>query len=331
VIEILSRWRRRTFVVILACAVGCAGSTADGPTTWLEKDEITIAVTDSGLGGISVVADLEKRLREARAFKSVDIVFFNALFSNESGYNSLASRDEKTRYFDLALASLARRYEPDLVLVACNTLSVLLHETAFVRRGRIPVRNVVEPGVALIEESLRDSPQGRVVLFATRTTVEEDSHRKALAEDGFDPGRVVTQECPELAGTIERGFDSEDTELLIEIYVDEAVEKLGKPSGPVFVSLNCTHYPYAEPLWRAAFDEYDLGPVSVLNPNQAMVDALVTPQLRARFERTEIEVTVVSKVEISEERRLSIGRAVRPVSGRTADALLAYEWQPELF
>jgi glutamate racemase len=329
--RVLRNLRRSAFLLFLVVAVGCAGSTATEPAPWYENDEITIAVTDSGLGGISVVADLERRLRETPIFKSVNIVFFNALFSSEGGYNSLTSREEKIRYFDHALANLARRYEPDLVLVACNTLSVLLRETAFARDGRIPVRDVVEPGVVLIEEALRGAPKGHVILFATRTTVDEDSHRVAIAEAGFDPGRVVTQKCPELAGTIERGFDSEDTELLIATYVDEAVEKLGKPSGPVFASLNCTHYPYAEPLWRAAFEEYDLGPVPVLNPNRTMVDFLLAPPLKARFQQTDIEVMVVSKVEISEEKRLSISRAVEPVSSRTAKALLAYEWQPELF
>lgn len=328
---VLRRLRRSSFLLFLAAALGCAGLTTREPAPWYSNDDVTIAVTDSGLGGISVVADLEQRLREARTFKRVNIVFFNALFSADGGYNSLPSREEKTRHFDRVLASLGQRYEPDLILVACNTLSVLLHDTAFARDGGIPVRGVVEPGVALIEEALRDAPEGHVILFATRTTVDEDSHRIAVAEAGLDPGRVITQKCPELADTIERGFDSEDTELLIAVYVDEAVGKLGKPSGPVFASLNCTHYPYAEPIWRATFEEYDLGPVPVLNPNRAMIDSLLAPGLKTRFEKTETKVTVVSKVEISEQRRRSISRAVEPVSSRTAEALRAYEWQPALF
>jgi glutamate racemase len=316
---------------LLVSTLACVASTTEAPAQWFDSDDVTIAVTDSGLGGLDVVADLERRLREAHVFRNVHIVFFNALFSPSGGYNSLASREDKIRHFDRALASLSQRYEPDVIVVACNTLSVLIPDTAFAPEGRVPLVSIVEPGVALMAEFLRDTPNGQVLLFATRTTVEEDSHRAALARAGHDPKRVITQSCPELASTIERGFDSEDTELLIATFVDEAVEKLGAPSGPVSISLNCSHYPYAQTLWLSSLEEYGLGPLSVLNPNREMVDLLLAPAPEGRFRETRIAVTVVSKVEISELRRHSVGRAIRGLSSPTADALLAYELLPELF
>ena len=46
------------------------------------QPEITIGVTDSGLGGLSTTADLVRRLRENWPFSQVRVVFFNALFAN---------------------------------------------------------------------------------------------------------------------------------------------------------------------------------------------------------------------------------------------------------
>ncbi len=309
----------------------------------LECDEITVAVVDSGLGGLSVVADLERRWREARSFRRVELVFFNALFSSEIGYNSLRSREEKIRIFDKVLAAVERHFRPprpDLILVACNTLSALVADTAFAAAGQVPIRGIIEPGVRQIETVLRRTPEAPVIIFATRTTVAEDSHRAALAAAGHDVSRVLTQACPELADTIERGVDSEDTELLIATFVDEALERLDPAAGPVYASLGCSHYPYAERRWRSVFREFGAGRVppegdqwgvTLLNPNREMADLLIMASPEGRFERTETTVSVVSKVEISEQRRRAIGQALRQTSVPTADALLAYERRRDLF
>ena len=318
-------------VVLALVAAGCVHQREQGEVPWYQRDEVTIVVTDSGLGGVSVAAELERRLREVRHFERAQIVFFNALFSDTGGYNALSSREEKILTFDRALRSIADRYDPDQILVACNTLSVLIDDTSFAAEQVVPVRSIVTPGVELIEDALRASPDATVILFGTRTTVDEDSHRTAVARAGLNPERMVAQSCPELAAAIERGFDSEDTRLLIDTFVFEASERVGRPPGPVLCSLSCSHYPYAEALWREAMKEYDLGPVEILNPNTAMVDDFLDVPLNQRFARTEVSVTVVSMVEISHDRIQSIARAVEPVSHATASALASYQLVPQLF
>ena len=39
-----------------------------------ERDSVTVLITDSGLGGLSVCADLEARLSKLRSFKKVKLV-----------------------------------------------------------------------------------------------------------------------------------------------------------------------------------------------------------------------------------------------------------------
>ena len=57
--------------------------------------DVQIVITDSGLGGLSVVAELEKRLRKYPIFKNVELMFFNSLYSSEYGYNSLKDFTDK--------------------------------------------------------------------------------------------------------------------------------------------------------------------------------------------------------------------------------------------
>lgn len=295
------------------------------------KSDVTIAVTDSGLGGLSIMAEAAARLKEARVFKSVNLVFFNALFSNDSGYNSLGTREEKIAVFDSALEALAAKYRPDLILVGCNTLSVLTGEIRFSRMSKIPVLDIVGPGVDLIADGLKKSPRAAVIILGTETTIAEGEHKKRLLEQGFPEARVVTQACPELASYIEKDPKSEDTALLIESYVDEALAKVKDRSASILISLNCTHFGYSIDLWKKAFESRRIKSFVILNPNAKMTDVLVPSASAKRYAATAVSAKIVSMVEISKQKIEALGGWLRKISPETADALARYELKLDLF
>ncbi len=298
---------------------------------FFRKKDVTIAITDSGLGGLSIMADAVERMKESRVFRKANFVFFNALFSNEGGYNSLKTREEKIRIFDSALQSLEKNYRPDLILVGCNTLSVLYNDTPFSRETAIPVVGIIEAGVELIAQNLEKSPGSRVIIFGTQTTVAEGTHKSKLEIRGISPERIVLQACPELVTYIEKGFASEETEMLIAGYVDEALQKIQRPESPLYVSLNCTHYGYSLDLWKKAFEAYGIKPAAFLNPNAKMTDFLFTSQRRNRFKSKEISTRAVSMVKISQETIESLGKWLKEVSPQMAMALSNYALKPGLF
>mgnify|MGYP001545667999 CR=1 FL=1 len=217
----------------------------------LDKEKLTVVITDSGLGGLSVVADAAVKFQQNPVFREVDLVFANALFSDQGGYNSL-SREEKVKVFSSALQSMADRYSPDIILVACNTLSVLIPDTEFAATSSIPVVGIVENGVEQIREQLQDDPQDRNIIFATQTTVDEATHRNQLVALGIRDEQIVAQSCPQLSLYIEQGYDSMYTEMLIDAYVDEALSYMGETGGFLSVSFNCTHCGYSLQLWTKA-------------------------------------------------------------------------------
>ena len=321
-----------TLTLAATGATACSRAPDADPWAALRaKDAITIAITDSGLGGLSVVADAERKLREHGDFDEVDLVFCNALFAPGVGYNALTDRDEKVRVFSRALQGLQDHYAPDVILIACNTLSVIYDDTEFAATTATPVVGIVEGGVDLIAERLLARDDARAILFATRTTVEEDSHRKALAGRGIARERLVAQACPELASYIEQGFDGAETAFLIDAYVADALTILPEGQGPLYVSLNCTHYGYALAAWRGAFAARGLELAGVLNPNTTMIDFLLPDVPRDRSTPAAVTVSAVSMVEIAEDRRASLGRYLRERSPATADALDAYDLVPDLF
>lgn len=295
------------------------------------KNEVTIAVTDSGLGGLSIMADAVERMRQSKIFQKVNFVFFNALFSKEGGFNRLKTRKEKIQIFDSALKSMEENYNPDLILVGCNTLSVIYDDTSFSEEASIPVVGIVEAGVDLIAQKLETSPESKVIIFGTHTTISEETHKKKLEENGIPSQRIIVQACPELVNYIEKGYDSDETEMLISAYVAEALHKMEDTQSPLYVSLNCTHFGYSLDLWEEAFRSSKVKPLGFLNPNSKMIDFLFESEERSRFDETEISIRVVSMVEIGKEKIESIGKRLGETSSQTSQALSNYELKPNLF
>lgn len=262
------------------------------------KEKIRVVITDSGLGGLSVMNDIAEKIRVAGCYREAELIFVNALFDVHTGYNSLQTREEKIVQLNSVLEGIEKYYHPDVIMIACNTLSVLYNETRFVGESQIPVIGIVEPGVRMIKEHLDEATTSSVIILGTETTIEEDSHRKSLLAMDIPGSRIVTKACPQLQSYIEQDPAGEETEMLIGIYLREALENLSPESGRVYISLNCSHFGYSEDLWKraAANTEYSFG--EILNPNTIMGDILIPECFKKNFSSPAISFMVVSKVEL---------------------------------
>ncbi|MBN1940118.1 MAG: aspartate/glutamate racemase family protein [Candidatus Aminicenantes bacterium] len=320
-------------LLLFLCGLSRAGAArmeADWPNLFT-RDKVTIAVTDSGLGGLSVMAEAAARLRAARSFRSVDLVFWNSLFSNDSGYNSLETRRQRILVFDSSLRRLAAEVKPDLILVACNTLSVLLDDVPFVRETNIPIAGIIEAGAAQMAEALKAEPRAVGLLFGTKTTIAEGVHLQKLIASGIDASRLTPQPCPNLVGRIEEDWRGKETERLISSFVAEAAERLADPTAPVYAALFCTHFGYAAELWERAFASRGLRLAGLVNPNSRWIDFLDPPERKNRFRRSRLRTRVISMVEIPAGVRTSLGEWLEKISPETAAALRKYRLAPGLF
>jgi glutamate racemase len=292
---------------------------------------VTIVVTDSGLGGLSVVADLASRLPASGIARAARVVFVNALLDDAIGYNDLRDEADKVRVFDAALAAMESRYRPDLILVACNTLSVFYGKTEHARKGATQTVSIVPMGAKLVERALAESPDATAVLFATKGTIDSGAHRKLLVEAGVEDARIVGQACPRLTGAIERGAHSGETRERLRGFVEEAVGRLPGKKGPLVVSLNCTHFGYARPLWEETFESLGFPGVTVVDPNPLMTDLVLREGGPRRYPATDVTVEVVSKTPIPPEVRDALGGLLRTTSPASADALSRWTLVPDLF
>ncbi len=324
----------RSAALVVAIGVGLSVRAA-GPASFADvvrkKPDVTIVVTDSGLGGLSVAADLAARLPASGIVRSARIVFVNAEPDAAFGYNDMKREADKVRVFDGALAAMEERYRPDLILIACNTLSVVYPGTAHAKMGGTETVEIVGLGADLIRRELATKPGATAVVFATKTTIESGAHKKLLVEAGVPAEKVVGEACPRLAGAIERGSASEETVAYVKKFVAEALEKKPAKGGPLVVSLNCTHFGYVKRLWEQAFEAAGYPGVRVLDPNSLMTDLVLREGSEKRFPKTSVTVEAISKVPIDEATRANLGALLRAVSPQTADALAHVRHDPALF
>lgn len=296
-----------------------------------QKRDIVIVVTDSGLGGLSVAADVAASLPQSGVFENVRIIFFNSLFHNKSGYNYLKTEAEKIQIFNTILNVMQEKYHPDLLLIACNTLSVLYPKTPFSGKVNFPVIGIVERGVELIAEQFDKNSPATGIIFATETTISSHAHKNLLISRGYLANRVIEQPCTRLAGSIERGHDSEETIGYIKQYVAEAITQLNHRNSSIFASLNCTHYGYSLQQFKDAFAVAGYPEIEIIDPNPTMADFLITTPYLNRYPKTKVTVEVISKTEIHAEKKISLSKLLERISPVTASALLNYHNDPELF
>lgn len=297
---------------------------------FFNKEKVTILVTDSGLGGMSIVAGVTERLKKAGLFREADIIFFNAQPHATVGYNSMKKTEHKIAVFNRALEAMEKNYHPDILLIACNTLSVLYDYTEFSKKTEIPVVGIVETGVRLIKEKMKER-KAKVIIFATKTTVRQNQHKTKLMEQGLDESQIITKACPRLAGRIENASHSDTTVSLVKKYVDEALAGLKDTQEPVYVSYNCTHYGYVDDLFRQAFKEKGVEVAAFLDPNPMMADFIFDPKYIGRYPQSEVNVQVVSQTKISPMEVKSIARLIKGHSAQTAEALRKYRFTPRSF
>ena len=273
---------------------------------FLDAGSVRIVVTDSGLGGLSVLAELENQISKTNAFKKVELIFFNSLYSKDLGYNEMGSIKEKVNVFNNALFAIQNHYKPDIILIACNTLSVIYSKTKFSDITKIKVEGIVRTGVELYLESLAREPESSIILFGTPTTIDSHVHKDILIKEGIDAKRIINQSCPMLESEIQDYPSSESVVRLINKFVNAARKKVQLKGNKVFAGLCCTHYGYSLNLFERIMVENFGQTVCILNPNNNMVTSLVGHEVKGN--NTSLTVNVVSQVEIYEHEKRALSK-----------------------
>jgi glutamate racemase len=189
----------------------------------------SLGVFDSGIGGLSILRELRRRL-PAR-----DIDYFADQAHVPYGPRPM---EEVRRFSEGIAAFLIERGSP-LLVVACNTASAAALTSLRSRFPEIPIVGM-EPAVKPAAETSRT---GVVGVLATPATFQGELFASVV--ERFARGvRLINRTAPGLVERIEAGdLDGPETRRLLE----QALEPIRREGADTLV-LACTHYPFVIPL-----------------------------------------------------------------------------------
>jgi len=219
-----------------------------------KQTEKRIGVLDSGLGGLTVVRELERLL------PCDGIVYFG-----DNANCPYGSRPEE-EILDLSITMLNFLREKDLkaAVIACNTISTIADRLR--ERYEFPIVSIIEAACENIAETAAGMGLTKLAVFATEFTISHSLYEKLLRRIcpeievfGF-PSRV-------LAALIDScRFDDNATETEVKALVSALRE-----SHPdvKHVVLGCTHYPIVKDLF-----EKSAPGINFINPAQTQAEAV---------------------------------------------------------
>jgi glutamate racemase len=183
-----------------------------------------IGIFDSGIGGLTVAAEIFKRLPHE-----------NVVYFGDTGRYPYGPRSQEiVRKFSRQNTNFLLEQGVKFIVVACNTASAMALE--YIRKiYQIPMIGVIEPGASAAAGRSRT---GRIGVIGTQGTIESSSYQKALKNlDGSL--RIYSRACPLFVALAEEGYVNRPAAALI---AEDYLKDLRKKKIDALV-LGCTHYP----------------------------------------------------------------------------------------
>ena len=187
-----------------------------------------IGVFDSGVGGLTVVRDLNRVLpRES------------ILYYADNGHVPYGGRPlSEIRAFALEITDFLAASGVKLIVFGCNISSAVALEPARREHPHIPIIGLIEAGAraAILAHS-----GGPIGVIATQGTVASGRYTEVL--HALAPAaKVIEQACPAFVPIVERGgCDSPDAAAAAEEYVAPL-----RAAGVRTLIYGCSHYPLLE-------------------------------------------------------------------------------------
>jgi glutamate racemase len=195
---------------------------------------ITLGVFDSGVGGLSVLRDLQTQL------PTVPLVYVA-----DNAFAPYGERDTTTiqQRAHRVTAYLRDRHQIDALVIACNTATAHAIDALRATHPDLPIIGV-EPA---LKPAAVQSASGQVGVLATRGTLNSERFhrlRTQVTSQNTPPVHFWLQACDGLAHAIEHD-EVDEVRTLGQRYVSRLFN-LGPGAQRIdTLVLGCTHYPFA--------------------------------------------------------------------------------------
>ncbi|HAV43124.1 TPA: glutamate racemase [bacterium] len=202
----------------------------------MSNKTLPIGIFDSGVGGLTVVAEVIKEL------PLEDVVYFGDIARTPYGSKSKETVIKFSREITHFLVDQGAK----LIIIACNTASSVALDLLKGEFDR-PIIGVIQAGVSTALQVTRNN---RVGVIGTSTTIVSGSYVNELKR--LNPNlTVISQACPLFVPLVEEGWvNHKVTTLVAEEYLSPL-----KDNKIDTLILGCTHYPFLKPIIQKVLGE----------------------------------------------------------------------------
>ncbi len=194
-----------------------------------------IGVFDSGVGGLSVLYELQKILPDENYIYYGDTI--NLPYGNKTKEELIQISENIFDYFKEAGVKA--------VVMACNTTSATVYDIL-----KYKYDYKIYPIVQMVSKHIAEKGYNKVGVFATQATINSHAYRREITK--YSPKtQVYETACPKWVHIVENELQKdkssiENVRLNLESMQKNNVDK---------IILGCTHYPYLTGILKQFADE----------------------------------------------------------------------------
>jgi len=211
-----------------------------------------IGIFDSGVGGLTVVKEIQKRL------PGYQIIYFGDTARLPYGTKGAGFVQKySSKIVNWLLDNGAK-----IIIIACHTSSAWASENLKRHFKNAPIFEMIAPA---IKEALKRTKNKKIGIIGTPGTVKSQAYERGLLS--IDSGlEVYPVACPLFVPLVEEGWISKK---ITKEIAEEYLKPLKKKKIDTLV-LACTHYPLLKKTIRRV-----LGPeVKIINPAESLAEEL---------------------------------------------------------
>jgi glutamate racemase len=239
-----------------------------------------IVVFDSGLGSLSVIKPIQKRI-------NAEIIYFADQKNYPYGTKTVPQLD---KIIKSTISKLQEKFNPDIIIVGSNTPSLLLD---IEKKGKII--GVFPP----LEEAVSKTKSGKIGILATKIVVENKIFDKYIRKNVPSRIHVAKINATPLVDLVASGkFISQKQasrnimKKIINPYLEDNID--------VF-TLSSTHLPFLVPILKELFPR-----ITFLDPADTVAQH-ISKILKHKTEKSRLKIYASGDIEVFQKQLAKIG------------------------
>ncbi len=240
-----------------------------------------IAVFDSGLGSLSIITPIQKKIK-------TEIIYFADQDNFPYGTKSIS---QLKKIIESTVKKLQERFEPDVIIVGSNTPSLLLD---------IPTRSKIIGIYPPLKDAKRKTKTKTIAILATKSVIESNVLQNYIKKNLPKKIRVIKINASPLVELVESGKFI-DNKKLCKSKIKKILSKPFLKNHVDVATLSSTHLPFLLPFLKEIFPN-----IIFLDPGNTVAEKIAR-KLKHKNKTKKLTIFASGNVQVFQKKLSKIG------------------------